>query len=65
MKRCAESAKVILRGGRTFLDGFGAENIHHQKPLIFMYDNSDIFHSCERCFLQLGSDTMLMFKPLL
>jgi hypothetical protein len=65
MKRCAESAKVILRGGRTFLDGFAAENIHHQKPLIFMYDNSDIFHSCERCFLQLGSDTMLMFKPLL
>ena len=65
MKRCAESAKVILRGGRTFLDGFVAEKLQHQKALIFMYDNSDVFHSCERCFLHRGSDTMLMFKPLL
>jgi hypothetical protein len=56
---------MILGGGRTFLDGFGAEKLFHQKALIFMYDNSDVFHSCERCFFQLGSETMLMFKPLL
>ena len=43
MKRSAESAKLILRGGHTFLDGFGAEKFHHQKALIFMYDNSDVF----------------------
>jgi hypothetical protein len=43
LKRCAESAKVILRGGRTFLDCFGAEKLHHQKALIFMYGNSDVF----------------------
>jgi hypothetical protein len=35
---------VIFRGGHTFLDGFGAEKLHHQKALIFMYDNSDVFH---------------------
>jgi hypothetical protein len=61
---CAESAKVILGGGHTFLGGFRVEKFHHQKTLICMYDNSDVFHSCERCLLQLGSDTMLMFKPL-
>jgi hypothetical protein len=44
LKRCTESAKLILRGGHTFLDGFGAEKLHHQKALIFMYDNSDVFH---------------------
>jgi hypothetical protein len=44
LKWCAESAKVILRGGHTFLDGFWAEKLHHKKALIFMYDNSDIFH---------------------
>ena len=65
LKICAEDAKVILEEGHTFLDGFGAEIPLQQKALIFMYDNSDVFHSCERCFLQLGSDTMLMVKPLL
>jgi hypothetical protein len=62
---CAENVKVILGRGRTFLDGFGAEKLHHKKSLIFMYDNSDVFHSCERCFPHLGSDIMLMFNPLL
>jgi hypothetical protein len=33
-----------IRGGRTFLDGFGAKKLYHQKALIFMYDKSDIFH---------------------
>jgi hypothetical protein len=44
MKRYTESAKLILRGGHTFLDGFGDEKLHHQKALIFMYDNNDVFH---------------------
>jgi hypothetical protein len=35
---------MILRGGRTFLDGFRAEIPHQQKALICMYDNSDVFH---------------------
>jgi hypothetical protein len=48
MKKCAESAKVILRGWHTFLDGFRDEKLHHKKSLIYMYDNSDVFHSCER-----------------
>jgi hypothetical protein len=41
---CAEAAKMILEGGRTFLDGFRAEIPHRQKALICMYDNSDVFH---------------------
>jgi hypothetical protein len=41
---CAESAKVILGGGHTFLGGFRAEILHHQKALICMYGNSDVFH---------------------
>jgi hypothetical protein len=65
LKRCAEGAKMILGGGHTFLDGFRDEIPHQQKDLICMYGNNDVFHSCERCSLQLGSDTMLMFKPLL
>jgi hypothetical protein len=57
---------VILEEGRTFLDGFGAEILHQQKALICMYDNNDVFHFlCERCSLQLSSDTMLRFKLLL
>jgi hypothetical protein len=35
---------MILGGGRTFLDGFRDEIPHQQKALIFMYDNSDVFH---------------------
>jgi hypothetical protein len=35
---------MILGGGRTFLDGFRAEKLHHQKALIFMYGNNDVFH---------------------
>jgi hypothetical protein len=35
---------VILEEGHTFQDGFGAEILHQQKALIFMYDNNDVFH---------------------
>ena len=35
---------MILEEGGTFLDGFGAEIILQQKALIFMYENSDVFH---------------------
>jgi hypothetical protein len=35
---------MILRGGCTFLGGFSAKIPFQQKALIFMYDNSDVFH---------------------
>jgi hypothetical protein len=35
---------MILEGGHSFLDGFRAKIPHQQKALIFMYDNSDVFH---------------------
>jgi hypothetical protein len=41
---CVEGAKMILEGGRTFLDDFRAEITHQQKYLICMYDNNDVFH---------------------
>ena len=44
IEKVCKSVKVIVRGGHTFLDGFGAKKLHHKKTLIFMYDNSDIFH---------------------
>jgi hypothetical protein len=34
MKRCVEGAKMILGGGRTFLDGFRVEIPLQQKTLI-------------------------------
>jgi hypothetical protein len=45
LKRCTEGAKMILEGGRTFLDGFRVEMPHQQKALIHMYGNSDVSFS--------------------